>query len=129
MPRASSDGASSGERTFDLAERTAVFGESVIEFAKRIQTNPVKMRMIPQLVAAATSVGANYCEADDAVSKREFRKNIGTCRKEASETKHWIRMIVKAEPELKDSAKPLWQEAKELHLIFSRIFRTVSGAQ
>ena len=74
-------------------------------------------------------MGANYCEADDAVSKREFRKNIGTCRKEASETKHWIRMIVKAEPELKDSAKPLWQEAKELHLIFSRIFRTVSGAQ
>ena len=79
--------------------------------------------MISQLVAAATSVGANYVEADDAVSKKEFLKSIGTCRKEARETKHFLRMIVRAVPELKPQARELWIEAKELHLIFSRIWR------
>jgi len=57
---------------YDLEERTALFGESVIDFAKRIPMNPVTERLIPQLVAAGTSVGANYCEADDAVSKKDF---------------------------------------------------------
>ena len=65
----------------------------------------------------------NYCEADDSVSKKEFRQNICTCKKEARETKHWLRMIVAAEPSMKPAARPLWQEAKELHLIFAAILR------
>jgi len=75
-------------------------------------------RIISQLVGAGTSVGANYVEADDAVSKKEFLKNIGTCRKEARETKHFLQMIVRAVPEVKPCARTLWLEAKELHLIF-----------
>lgn len=109
---------------FDLEERTAKFGESIIEFAKHISVSPITSRLIPQLVAAATSVGANYCEADDAVSKKDFRHKIGICKKEARETKFFIRMIVKAVPELREQAKPLWQEAKELHLIFAKIYRS-----
>jgi four helix bundle protein len=53
------------------------------------------------LIGAATSVGANYIEADDSVSKREFLKCIGICKKEARETKHFLRMAVRAVPELK----------------------------
>jgi four helix bundle protein len=112
------------ERIYDLEERTAQFGEAIIDFARRIPQNAVTNRIISQLVAAGTSVGANYVEADDAVSKKEFLKNIGTCKKEARETKHHLRMIVRAVPELKPAARKLWQEAKELHLIFSKIWRS-----
>ena len=82
---------------YDLEERTARFGEAIIDFAKRIPRGPLTDRIIDQLVGAGTSVGANYCEADDAVSGKEFRQKIGTCKKEARETKHWLRMIAVAE--------------------------------
>ena len=111
-------------RVYDLEERTARFGEMVIDFARIIPQNPVTSRIINQLVGAGTSVGANYVEADDAVSKKEFLKNIATCRKEARETKHFLRMAVRAVPELKSEAKKIWLEARELHLIFSKIWRS-----
>ncbi len=111
------------KRLYDLEERTARFGEAIIDFAKTIPQSAVTSRIISQLVGAATSVGANYLEADDAVSKKEFLKNIGTCRKEARETKHFLRMIVRAVPELKPEARKLWTEARELNLIFSKIWR------
>jgi len=112
-----------GEPAFDLEERTARFGEAVIHFARAVAKNPVSTPLISQLVRAGTSVGANYCEADDAVSKKDFKNKIGTCRKEARETKLWLRLIAAAEPELKTEARKLWQEAKELHLIFAAIWR------
>jgi four helix bundle protein len=109
---------------YDLEERTARFGEAVIDFTRAIPQDAVTNRLIGQLVGAATSVGANYAEADDAVSKKEFLKNIGTCRKEARETKHFLRMVVRAVPESKPRARKLWLEARELHLIFSKIRRS-----
>ena len=112
------------KRVYDLEERMARFGEAIIDFAKTIPQSAVTSRIISQLVGAGTSVGANYLEADDAVSKKEFLKNIGTCRKEACETKHFLRMIVRAVPELKAEARKLWTEARELNLIFSKIWRT-----
>jgi four helix bundle protein len=104
----------SKRRPYDLEERTALFGETVIEFAKQVPVNPVTRSLIDQLVRAGTSVGANYCEADDASSNKEFRQKIGYCRKEARETKHWVRMIAKAEPELREAAVCVWQESKEI---------------
>jgi four helix bundle protein len=112
---------------YDLEERTARFGEDIIDFAKTIPQGPATNRIISQLVGAGTSIGANYIEADDSVSKREFLKCIGTCKKEAHETKHFLRMAVRAVPELKAEARKLWMEARELHLIFAKIWR--SGKQ
>jgi four helix bundle protein len=89
-----------GKPKFDLEERTACYGEAVIRFAKTLPKDVVNSPLISQLVRAATSIGANYCEADDAVSKKDFRHKIGTCKKEARETKHWLRMIVAAEPKV-----------------------------
>ena len=63
---------------YDLEERTARFGEAVIDFANSIPQNPVTSRLITQLVGAGTSVGANYCEGDDAVSRKEFFLRMGT---------------------------------------------------
>jgi four helix bundle protein len=112
------------KRVFDLEERTARFGEAVIDFARSIPQGPMTNRIISQLVGAGTSVGANYVEADDAVSKKDFLKSIGTCRKEAREAKHFLRMVVRAVPGSKPQARTLWIEAKELHLIFSKIWRS-----
>jgi four helix bundle protein len=111
------------EHPFDLEERTAKFGEAIIDLARKVPVGPVTNRLIDQLVGAGTSVGANYCEADDAVSKKDFRHRIAICKKEARETKFFIRMVVRAVPELREEAKVLWQEAKELHLIFAKIYR------
>ncbi|PYL27843.1 MAG: four helix bundle protein [Verrucomicrobia bacterium] len=109
---------------YDLEERTARFGEAIIDFAKKMPVGPLTERIISQLIGAATSVGANYDEADDAVSKKEFLKCIGTCKKEARESKHFLRMAARAVPELKFEARELWLEAKALHLIFSKIWRS-----
>ena len=72
---------------------------------------------------AATSVGGNYCEADEADTGKEFRYRRGLCKREARESKHQIRMLVAAEPQFTDEARPLWQEAKELTVIFAAILR------
>lgn len=109
---------------YDLEERTAAFGEAVVEFCLTVSPNPVTAPIINQLVRAATSVGANYCEADDAESKKDFRHKVALCRKEARETKYWLRTVAKAEPAHKTTARQLWSEAKELHLIFVAIVRT-----
>ncbi len=109
---------------YDLEERTAKFGEDIIRFCKKISRNPVNDSLITQLVKAGTSVGANYCEADDAESKLDFNHKIGICKKESRETKHWLRMIVVPVPELREEARRLWVEAKELNLIFNAIIKS-----
>lgn len=106
---------------YDLEERTAKFGEEVILFCKKIPKNSVTLSLINQLVRAATSVGANYCEADDSESPNDFKHKIGIAKKEARETKHWLRMICVACPEMKAETASLFQEAKELNLIFNAI--------
>ena len=120
------DGRLREEGAYDLEERTARFGEAVIRFAKRMPQDAVNRRLIDQLVGAGTSVGANFCEADDAYSLKEYALRIGTCRKESRETKFFLRMIATAEPNLKAEARVLWQAAKELHLLFCTIFKKVA---
>lgn len=106
---------------YDLEERTAKFGEAIIEFAKKIPQSLITSPLITQLVKAGTSVGANYCEVDDASTKKDFVHKIGICKKESRETKHWLRMIAKTIKPLRDEAKMLWNEAQELNLIFASI--------
>jgi four helix bundle protein len=112
----------SGGKGDKLLERTALFGEAIVTFARKVPKNAVTYPLVRQLVRAGTSVGANNCEANDAVSRKDFRNKIGICRKEAGETKYWLRIVAKAEPGLKTEARLLWQEAHELHLIFGKIF-------
>jgi four helix bundle protein len=110
-----------------LEERTAVFGENCIRFAKKITVSQVTYTIISQFVAATTSVGANYGEANDAQSKKDFRHKIAICKKESKESKYWLRMVAVAEPQFRDEAAVLWQEAKELTLIFAAIMRRCDG--
>ena len=106
---------------YDLEERTAIFGENVIEFAKLLKCNPINNPLISQVVRSGTSVGANYMEADAACTKKDFVYRISLCRKECKETRHWLRMIAKANPTFLTESKLLWKEAHELTLIFSAI--------
>ena len=111
---------------YDLEERTAKFGEEIIKFADKVPKNAITLSLIGQLVKAGTSVGANYCEADGAESRKDFQHKIGICKKEARETKHWLRMIVIAVPELKEEARKHWKEAHELNLIFNAIIKSTN---
>jgi hypothetical protein len=70
------------KKEYDLEERTAQFGEAIVNFAKKIPVNPVTEELIPQVVRAGTSIGANYCEADEAGTKKEFRYRISVCKRE-----------------------------------------------
>jgi four helix bundle protein len=112
-----------GRHSFDLEERTSLFGEMIVRFAKTIPRGPGNDRLINQLVGCGTSVGANYCEANERVSKKDFRNTIARCVKEAKETKYFLRLIAAAEPKLAANARGLYREAKELHLIFASMFR------
>ncbi len=109
-------------KIYDLEERTGRFGEMLIEFVKTLERNEINRPLIGQLVEAGTSIGANYMEADGAESKKDFKHKIAICKKEAKETKHWMRMIRKANPHKAVECQRLWQEAHELTLIFSSIF-------
>ena len=110
--------------TYDLEERTAAFAEKVIDFVRALKQDAVNKRMIEQLVAASGSIGANYCEAVEAESKKDFIHKIGIAKKEIKETKHWLRLLAHANSDRRNEARELWQETHELLLIFSKIIRS-----
>jgi len=114
-------------KKFDLEERTAIFAECIIAFTKLISQNPINNPLITQIVKSGTSIGANYCEADNAESKKDFVHKIGICKKEAKETRYWVRIIAKANPEFQEKARILWQEASELLFIFNAIINKTNN--
>jgi len=109
---------------YDLEERTIKFSENIIMLCKKIPNSTINMPIVSQLIRSATSIGANYSEANGASSQKDFRNKIFICKKEARETKHWIRLLVTVEPNLKEECRKLWQEAQELTLIFSKIAKS-----
>jgi len=106
---------------YDLIERTAKFGENIIEFACNLPKNEINRPLVNQIVRSGTSIGANYMEADASVSKKDFENKVGIARKEARETMHWLRMIAKANSNKKNECRQLHKEAQELVWIFSSI--------
>jgi four helix bundle protein len=116
---------SANKNNYDLEERTALFGESIIDLCKKIPRNDIVNPIINQLMRSGTSIGANYMEANGASSKKDFRNKIFICKKESQETKYWIRMLARASEEDKDILKKMWQEAKELSMIFHKITATI----
>lgn len=108
---------------YDLEERTAKFGEEIIKFVKILERNEINKPLISQIIRSGTSVGANYMEANQASSKKDFRNKINISRKESNETKHWLRMVATANPDKNGKCKELWKEAHELTLIFAKISR------
>lgn len=116
----------SNTKKYDLYERTSIFGEQIIDFLKTVKKDDLTKPIINQLVRSATSIGANYMEADCAESKKDFRHKISICKKEAKETTHWLRMLARIDDAYAPQCRQLWSEATELTLIFAAIVKKVT---
>jgi len=106
---------------YDLENRTADFGLAVIKLCHSIRQDAISRPIISQIVRSATSIGANYCEANGASSKKDFTNKIYICRKESQETRHWLKMVEGLNLGLSDDLKLLQDECRQLILIFQKI--------
>jgi four helix bundle protein len=106
---------------YNLEKRTREFSKEIIYFTIKLIKNKINENIISQLLRSSTSVGANYCEANGASSKKDFKNKIFICRKEIQETKYWLELLAASNPEEKEKLRKLWKEAHELTLIFNKI--------
>ena len=113
----------------DLEERTLKFSKDIIKFSKKIRRDLINSPMISQLVRSATSIGANYCEAGGASSRKDFRNKIYICKKECRETKYWLELIAENNQEIRKELRKLWKEVHELTLIFSKTILTLENKE
>jgi len=105
--------------SFDLVERTAAFGEEIVNFSKRIRPSRTNKALIGQLIDAATNIGGNYNQAHEGPSNQALLHLISRSVEEAKETKRLLRKVADSEPQLATEARVLYREANELLLIFS----------
>jgi four helix bundle protein len=109
---------------YDLEDRTFAFAKNVRALAKQIPKTASNIEDIKQMVRASGSVGANYIEANESLSKKDFLMRIKICRKEAKESGYWLRLIDTGDDlRVKKYRDELVQEATELTSIFGAILR------
>ena len=106
---------------YNLEERTAIFGENVINLCKKVRKDIITIPIVNQLIRSGTSIGANYCEANGASSRKDFKNKIFICKKESKETKYWLRMMANTDGGLIVECRELWKEAQEFTKMFSKI--------
>jgi four helix bundle protein len=111
------------KKKFDLADRTFTFGVNIVNFSKKLPQDHLNRPMINQLIRSGTSIGANYAEADEANSKKDFINKIVIAKKEAKETRYWLKLIATTIAQSNPTALLLFREAEELTLIFSAIVK------
>jgi len=111
------------ENKYDLEDRTVKFSTELIIFCIACPKDTITLPLINQLIRSGTSIGANYREANGGSSKRDFQNKIFICKKEAKETLYWLELVGKSidDTSQKETARKLWQEAKEFILIFGKI--------
>ncbi|MGB1247528.1 MAG: four helix bundle protein [Chitinophagales bacterium] len=110
------------KKQYDLELRTELYAKSIRVYLKTITKSIVNMDDIKQVVRSSGSVAANYMEANDSLSDKDFVYRIKICRKEAKETRLWFRIINVEEVE-QEKIKEFEQEAHELMNIFGAILR------
>lgn len=112
---------------YNLEPRTANFSKAVLEFAGNSKISFLNKNIIEQLLRSATSIGANYREANNGSSKKDFINKINICRKEAKETEYWIEMLAQVEKDKIFELRKLWSEAHQLTLILGKISYNARG--
>lgn len=114
----------SDERKYDLEERTERFSLQVRDLCIALKKDIINREYIIQLIRSSASIGANYIEANDKLGEKDLRFRIRISKKEAKETKYWLKHIMTYEvKELKEQRLILLQEADELMKIFAAILR------
>jgi len=81
-------------KVYDLEERTYRFAKQVASFCRKLPKNIINIEYLKQVIRSSGSVGANYIEANEALSKKDFQMRIKICRKEAKESAYWLRLIL-----------------------------------
>lgn len=108
-------------KKYDLEERTYKFAKSVIDFTNRVIKSIPNTEIIKQVVRSSGSVGANYIEANEALSKKDFAMRIKICRKESKESIYWLKLFDINEDSIDKERHILINEATELMKIFGAI--------
>jgi four helix bundle protein len=106
---------------YDLEERTLRFAKEVLKFVGILQKTMANIEIMKQIIRSSGSVGANYIEANEALSKKDFAMRIKICRKEAKESRYWLRLIEARGEEAEKRRQSLINEATELMKIFGSI--------
>lgn len=112
-------------KQYNLEERTLEFGKRIIHLAKALPRNTINLSLTNQIIRSGTSVGANYREANETETKKDFQFRIRICRKEAKETIYWLKLIIEANPELEKRIELLLQESEEFVKIFAAILKKI----
>ena len=107
-------------KSYDLEERTSAFSEEIIDFVQKLPRNPINNPLVSQIVRSATSIGANYAEAFQTLTTKDLSNKLVICKKEANETKYWLRMISRANKNYSENCRTLWRKAHEFVLMFSK---------
>jgi len=109
-------------KVYNLEERTFLFSKAIVLFCKKLPKTFSNIEYIKQLIRSSGSVGANYIEANESLSKKDFKMRIKISRKEAKESAYWLRLIIETNPKIyKDEGMRLFQEVVELKKILSAI--------
>ncbi|MAF14125.1 MAG: four helix bundle protein [Parcubacteria group bacterium] len=109
------------QKRYDLEDRTLKYGKRIIKMCKALPKNSINFRLIDQVIRSGTSMGANYREANETETKKDFQYRMRICRKEGKETIYWLHLIVETNSELVEKTQPLLQETNELVKIFASI--------
>jgi len=107
------------QNNFNLVQRTTDYSIDFIRFIKTVNIATINKPIIDQVIRSVTSIGANYHEASEADSKKDFQNKIRICKKEAKETMYWLKLLAEVEPDKVVKIRELYREAHELVLIFS----------
>lgn len=110
----------------NLEKRTTEFGKLTIKICKKTRINLFNKNAISQIIRSSTSIGANYREANNASSKKDFKNKIFLCKKETSETKHWIEILASSNNFDVEDLRILFREAQELIMIFQKIINSIN---
>ena len=108
-------------KQYDLEDRTLRFAKEVIEFTKTVPRTIANIEIVKQLIRASGSVGANYIEANEDLSKKDFAVRVKTCRKESKESRYWLSLIEVRGEDAINRQRSLINEATELMKIFGSI--------
>jgi four helix bundle protein len=109
------------KKSYDLEERTLKFALNAIRLCKVLPYNVINKKLVGQLVSADGSVGANYREANEALSKKDFVHKMKITRKEAKESSYWPKLLKEPNPHYVEEINVLYRESLELRNIFSSI--------
>lgn len=109
-----------------LSDRTRSFSKDILSFCAAEKLTIINKSLIDQLIRSATSIGANYAEANNAASKADFRNKIFIAKKEAAETKYWLELLRDVTAD-KTTCEKLSQECHYILMTLQKIINTLNG--